>query len=123
MLNRADARARLNQTSAAETDRQEGLRLLEGVARSASPQWGGNDPGRNLYETATNLPSTFNPGPFPAGTVPEDLLTTEGIRFLVPLGSQSLESIAVAGGMRFNGMMFIHDNASPNLAAAFMRPA
>ena len=32
------------------------------------PQWGGNDPGRNMYSTAKGLPESFNPGKLKSGT-------------------------------------------------------
>src|SRR5262249_44079722 len=32
------------------------------------PQWGGNDPGRNMYSPAKNVPILFNPGKLKSGT-------------------------------------------------------
>jgi hypothetical protein len=32
------------------------------------PQWGGNDPGRNMYSPATGLPDQFEPGEYQRGT-------------------------------------------------------
>jgi serine/threonine protein kinase/WD40 repeat protein/tetratricopeptide (TPR) repeat protein len=103
LLNRSDARARLGRSSDAQADRLAGLRLLQALPRDDSPQWGGNDPGRNLYASASGLPDTFIPGQFHLGTDDLDLSTTRGIRFAVPLGSLSIESPAVAHGKIFVG--------------------
>ena len=32
------------------------------------PQWGGNDPGRNMYSAAKGLPDSFDPGKTRQGT-------------------------------------------------------
>ncbi len=38
-----------------------GLALPRAVADDW-PQWGGNDPGRNMYSPARGLPDSFDPG-------------------------------------------------------------
>jgi hypothetical protein len=32
------------------------------------PQWGGNDPGRNMYSAAKGMPDSFDPGKVKSGT-------------------------------------------------------
>jgi hypothetical protein len=62
--------------------------LAAGVVSRAEdwPQWGGNDPGRNMYSTAKGLPETFDPGKLKAGTEEIDLATTKNVKWAVKLG-------------------------------------
>jgi outer membrane protein assembly factor BamB len=73
------------------------------------PQWGGNDPGRNMYSPAKGLPDTFNPGKVKSGSEEIDLSTTKGVRWAVKLGSQSYGNPVVAGGKVYVGT----NNESP----------
>ena len=43
------------------------------------PQWGGNDPGRNMYSPAKGLPAEFNAGKPKKGTEEIDLATTKNV--------------------------------------------
>ena len=43
------------------------------------PQWGGNDPGRNMYSPARGLPDKFDPGKFKKGTEEVDMTTTKNV--------------------------------------------
>ncbi len=72
-------------------------------------QWGGSDPGRNMYSPAKNLPSIFNPGKLKTGTEEIDPATTKGVRWAVKLGSQSYGNPVVAGGKVYVGT----NNESP----------
>jgi len=85
--------------------------LAAGVVSRAEdwPQWGGNDPGRNMYSTAKGLPETFDPGKLKAGTEEIDLATTKNVKWAVKLGSQSYGNPVVAGGKVFVGT----NNESP----------
>ncbi len=67
------------------------------------PQWGGNDPGRNMYSPARGLPDRFEPGKFKKGTEDIDLATTKNVRWVAKLGSQSYGNVTVAGGKVFIG--------------------
>jgi outer membrane protein assembly factor BamB len=85
--------------------------LAAGVVSRAEdwPQWGGNDPGRNMYSTAKGLPDSFEPGKLKAGTEEIDLATTKNVKWAVKLGSQSYGNPVVAGGKVFVGT----NNESP----------
>lgn len=67
------------------------------------PQWGGNDPGRNMYSPAKGLPAEFNPGKLKPGTEEVDLGTTKNVKWVAKLGSQSYGNVTVAGGKVFVG--------------------
>jgi len=67
------------------------------------PQWGGNDPGRNLYSPEKGLPRTFHPGTVKPGTDEIDLGTTKNVKWVAKLGSQSWGNCTVAGGKVFVG--------------------
>ncbi len=85
--------------------------LAAGVVSRAEdwPQWGGNDPGRNMYSAAKGLPETFDPGKMKSGTEEIDLATTKNVKWAVKLGSQSYGNPVVAGGKIFVGT----NNESP----------
>ena len=67
------------------------------------PQWGGNDPGRNMYSSAKGLPSKFDPGKVKSGTEDIDITTTKNIKWVAKLGSQSYGNVTIAGGKIFVG--------------------
>src|SRR5262245_27179056 len=67
------------------------------------PQWGGPDPGRNMYSREKNLPYQFNPGKAKAGTEEIDLSTTKNVKWVAKLGSQAYGNATVAGGKVFIG--------------------
>lgn len=73
------------------------------------PQWGGNDPGRNMYSSAKGLPDSFEPGKTKSGTEEIDLATTKNVKWVAKLGSQSYANPVVAGGKVFVGT----NNESP----------
>jgi len=73
------------------------------------PQWGGNDPGRNMYSAAKGMPDSFDPGKVKSGTEEIDLATTKNVKWAVKLGSQSYGNPVVAGGKVFVGT----NNESP----------
>lgn len=67
------------------------------------PQWGGNDPGRNMYSPAKGLPDKFDPGKMKQGTEDVDMGTTKNVKWVAKLGSQSYGNTTVAGGKVFVG--------------------
>jgi len=67
------------------------------------PQWGGNDPGRNMFSPATRLPERFEPGKTKPGTEEIDLATTQNVKWVAQLGSQSYGNAVVAHGKVFIG--------------------
>jgi outer membrane protein assembly factor BamB len=73
------------------------------------PQWGGNDPGRNMYSPARNVPILFNPGKLKPGTEEIDLAATKNVKWVNKLGSQSYGNPVVAGGKVYVGT----NNESP----------
>lgn len=73
------------------------------------PQWGGNDPGRNMYSTATGLPESFEPGKFKPGSEDIDMATTKNVKWVAKLGSQTYGNPVVANGKVFVGT----NNATP----------
>src|SRR6267142_4314597 len=62
------------------------------------PAWGGSDPGRNMYSPAKGLPSKFNPGKIKEGSEEIDPRSTENVKWIAKLGSQSYGNVVVAGG-------------------------
>ena len=73
------------------------------------PQWGGNDPGRNMYSPAKGFPEKFNPGKFKPNSEEIDLSTTENVKWVAKLGSQTYGNPVVANGKVFVGT----NNATP----------
>ena len=67
------------------------------------PQWGGNDPGRNMYSPAKGLPDRIEPGRTKPGTEEIDLATTKNVKFALKLGSQTYGNPSVAGGKIYIG--------------------
>ena len=67
------------------------------------PQWGGSDPGRNMYSRGRGLPSQFDPGKPKSGSEEIDLSTTKNVKWAAKLGSQSYGNVTVAGGKVFIG--------------------
>ena len=67
------------------------------------PQWGGNDPGRNMYAREKGLPDKFDPGQLKSGTEDVDLKTTKNVKWVAKIGSQSYGNVTVAGGKVFIG--------------------
>lgn len=61
------------------------------------PQWGGNDPGRNMYSSETGLPARFDPGQFNPAKEQFDLATSQNVKWIAKLGSQSYGNVVVAG--------------------------
>ena len=62
------------------------------------PQWGGNDPGRNMYAPVKGLPSEFDPGKFKPNSEDIDISTTKNVKWVVKLGSQTYGNPVVANG-------------------------
>jgi outer membrane protein assembly factor BamB len=73
------------------------------------PAWGGSDPGRNMYSPVKGLPSKFNPGKFKPNSEDIDLSTTENVKWVVKLGSQTYGNTVVASGKVLIGT----NNATP----------
>ncbi len=85
-----------------------GLALPRAVADDW-PQWGGNDPGRNMYSPARGLPDSLDPGKLKPGTEEVDLRTTRNVKWVAKLGAQSYGNVTVSGGKVFIGT----NNESP----------
>jgi outer membrane protein assembly factor BamB len=73
------------------------------------PQWGGNDPGRNMYSPAKGLPDRLEPGKAKQGTEEIDLATTKNVKWVAKLGSQTYGNPVVANGRVYVGT----NNESP----------
>ncbi len=73
------------------------------------PQWGGANPGRNMYATAKGLPTRVDPGKPKPGSDGFDSTTAVNLRWTAKLGSQSYGNVTVAGGKVFIGT----NNESP----------
>ena len=67
------------------------------------PQWGGNDPGRNMYSPAKGLPDRFEPGKMKSGTEQIDMATTKNVKWVSKLGSQAYGNVTVSQGKVFVG--------------------
>jgi len=80
------------------------LALANDTARPRDPEWPmwGGDPSRNMAGVANDLPDTFDPGEVgPDEQV--DLATTENVRWVAKLGSQTYGNPTVVGGRVFVG--------------------
>ena len=86
-----------------------GVLLANELSATDWPQWGGNDPGRNMYSPAKGIPSQFDPGKPKKGTEDIDLSTTKNVKWVAKLGSQSYGNVTIAGGKVFVGT----NNESP----------
>ena len=64
-------------------------------------QWGGNDPGRNMYSPAKGLPDRFEPGKLKGETF--DPATAKNVKWIAKLGSQTYGNTTVSGGKVFVG--------------------
>ena len=74
-----------------------------GVQAEDWPRWGGNDPGRNMYSSATGLPDHFEPGKPKGAGEQIDLSTAKNVKWAAKLGSQAYGNVVVAGGKVFIG--------------------
>jgi len=78
--------------------------ILAGATRGSDwPQWGGNDPGRNMVSSETNLPDSFVPGEKLTDGSGVDLATARDVRWVARLGSYIYGNPTVAGGRVFAG--------------------
>lgn len=66
------------------------------------PMWGGNET-RNMVSPVSGLPKTFVAGDFIGVTDEIDMATTENIKWIAKLGSQSYGNPTIAGGKVFVG--------------------
>ena len=62
------------------------------------PEWGGSDPGRNMYSPATGLPDHFDAGKYKKGSEEVDMPTTKNVKWAATLGSQAFGNVVVSGG-------------------------
>ena len=67
------------------------------------PAWGGTDPGRNMYSPAKGIPAKFNPGKFKKNSEEIDMGTTENVRWIAKLGSQTYGNTVVGYGTVYIG--------------------
>src|SRR6476646_9289922 len=73
------------------------------------PQWGGNDPGRNMYSPEKGLPDHFAKEKlngkidFKQGTEEVDTRSAQNLKWVAKIGSQSYGNVTVAGGTVYIG--------------------
>jgi outer membrane protein assembly factor BamB len=73
------------------------------------PQWGGADPGRNMYSPERHLPDHFSKQTanakieFKSGTEEVDLKSAQNLKWVAKIGSQSYGNVSVAGGKVYIG--------------------
>ena len=72
-------------------------------------QWGGSDPGRNMYSPAKGFPEKFEPGKFKPNSEEIDMATTKNVLWVAKLGSQTYGNPVVANGKVYVGT----NNATP----------
>ena len=60
------------------------------------PAWGGGDPGRNMYSDAKGIPAKFEPGKFKKNSEEIDMSTTQNVKWIAKLGSQTYGNTVVA---------------------------
>jgi outer membrane protein assembly factor BamB len=81
-----------------------GLLLVASAALAQKPtdwpQWGGHDPGRNMYSAATGLPDVVHPGKAPEKN---DYSGAKNLKWAVRLGTQSYGNPTIANGRVFVG--------------------
>src|SRR5260221_3039559 len=85
--------------------------VLSGLTSDAAdwPQWGGNDPGRNMYSPETRLPDRFAKEAmnakidFKPGTEDIDPKSAKNLKWVAKIGSQSYGNVTVAGGKVYIG--------------------
>ena len=77
--------------------------LVQPIRADDWPAWGGSDPGRNMYSTATGLPDRFEPGKFKPGTENVDMKSTKNVKWVGKLGSQAYGNAVIAAGKVFIG--------------------
>jgi outer membrane protein assembly factor BamB len=79
--------------------------LLSLLAPAHAGDWTGwgQDGSRNMVGTEKKVPKVFEPGEFVKGTEDIDLATTEGVRWVVRLGSQTYGNPTVADGRVYVG--------------------
>jgi len=82
--------------------------LAAGAAADDWPNWG-RDGSRNMVSPETGLPDSFNAGKPKPGGEEIDMATTQNVRWVAKLGSQSYGNPTVAGGKVFVGT----NNQSP----------
>lgn len=80
-----------------------GISTVSSLLAADWPEWGGNDPGRNMYSPTKGLPDKFEPGKLKSGTEEVDMATTKNVKWVAKLGSQSYGNTTVAGGKIFVG--------------------
>jgi outer membrane protein assembly factor BamB len=79
------------------------------IARAADwPMWG-NSASRNMVTTETGLLTEFKPGTFKGNTDEIDMATTQNVKWIAKLGSQTYGNPVVAGGRIYIGT----NNESP----------
>ncbi len=87
-----------------------GCTVLCSVATAQDwPSWGGTDPGRNMFSSAKGMPASLNPGKFKPNSEEIDLATTQNVKWIAKLGSQSYGNPVVSKGFVLVGT----NNASP----------
>ena len=73
------------------------------------PEWGGTDPGRNMYSPEKHLPARFATETvnakveFKRGTEDIDPKSAKNLKWVAKIGSQSYGNVSVAGGKVFIG--------------------
>src|ERR1051325_5622977 len=73
------------------------------------PQWGGNDPGRNMYSAEKRLPDHFAKETvngkieFKSGTEEVDPKSAKNLKWVTKIGSQSYGNVTVAAGKVYIG--------------------
>ena len=82
---------------------------LSPAAAADWPQWGGDNPGRNMYSPVKGLPVSIKPGNFKPNSEEIDLATTKNVKWIAKLGSQSYGNPVVSKGVTLVGT----NNASP----------
>lgn len=89
------------------------LLLTSVLAQAADwPMWG-RDETRNMVSLEKGLPVTFNPGKKKEGSEEIDMATTEGVKWVAKLGSQSYGNPSIANGQVYVGT----NNESPRNSA------
>src|SRR5437660_12807615 len=85
--------------------------LSIGLISSAEdwPQWGGKDPGRNMYSPEKGLPDHFSKQSanakidFKPGGEEIDPKSAQNLKWVAKIGSQSYGNVTVAGGKVYIG--------------------
>ncbi len=80
-----------------------GIAFTSALSAADWASWGGSDPGRNMFSDAKGIPAKFEPGKFKKNSEEIDMATTQNVKWITKLGSQTYGNTVVAYGTVYIG--------------------